>query len=117
MKDTKLYVLVVTLSARDNQKLSKDLKKIWKRFSKRSERSIVTKKKKNENENTANEGANAKRFKTRRYYLQKGNIVSYNVVMNGKIFYNWPIDSDIKRYKEIRELSTEKVKIILQDVY
>ena len=46
MKDTKLYVLVVTLSARDNQKLSKDLKKIWKRFSKRSERSIVTKKKK-----------------------------------------------------------------------
>ena len=45
MKDTKLYVLVVTLSARDNQKLSKDLKKIWKRFSKRSERSIVTKKK------------------------------------------------------------------------
>ena len=46
MKDTKLYVLVVTLSARDNQKLSKDLKKIWKRFSKRSERYIVTKKKK-----------------------------------------------------------------------
>ena len=46
MKDTKLYVLVVTLSARDNQKLSKDLKKIWKRFCKRSERSIVTKKKK-----------------------------------------------------------------------
>ena len=64
-----------------------------------------------------NSGANAKRFKTRRYYLQKGNIVSYNVVMNGKIFYNWAIDSAIKRYKEIRELSTEKVKIILQDVY
>ena len=37
--------------------------------------------------------------------------------MNGKIFYNWAIDSAIKRYKEIRELSTEKVKIILQDVY
>ena len=69
MKDTKLYVLVVTLSARDNQKLSKDLKKIWKRFSKRSERSIVTKKKnKNENENTANEY---------RYFL-KSNFVGVN---------------------------------------
>ena len=68
MKDTKLYVLVVTLSARDNQKLSKDLKKIWKRFSKRSERSIVTKKNKNENENTANEY---------RYFL-KSNFVGVN---------------------------------------
>ena len=34
-----------------------------------------------------NEDANAKRFKTRRYYLLKGNIDNYNVIINGKKFF------------------------------
>ena len=90
MKDTKLYVSVVTLSAKDNQKLSK-------RLSKGYERSIYWNeyKTKSDNENTTNEyryfiesnfvgvnilfvivylneDDNTKRFKTQRYYSPKG---------------------------------------------
>ena len=119
IKDTKLYVPVVTLSARDNQKLSKI---IWKGF----KRSVywTEHKTKNENENRTNEYryflesnsvgvnrlfvlvysnqyADAKRFKTRRYYLPTGITKNYNVITNEKNFYDQPIDSDIKRYEEI----------------
>ena len=87
IKDTKLYVPVVTLSARDNQKLSKP-------FGKGIERLVYWNgcKTKSENKNTtneyrcflkpnfvgvnilfalfyANEDDNSKIFKTRRYYL------------------------------------------------
>ena len=48
------------------------------------------------------------RFKTRRYYLPKGLIKNYNVIINGKKIYDQPIDSDIKRLEEIRKLPTGK---------
>ena len=56
IKDTKLYVSVFTLPAKDNQKLSRLL-------SKRFERSVLSNeyKKKSENENTTNES---------RYFLE-----------------------------------------------
>ena len=103
IKDTKLYVLVVTLSARDNQKLSKLLSIgfDWSEY-----------KTKNENKNTTNKfryflksklkstdyfslvylnrDNDVKQFKTRRYYLPEVIIKNYNVIINGKI------DSDIK---------------------
>ena len=31
---------------------------------------------------------------------------NYNVIINGKNFYDQPIDSDIKRYEELRKLIT-----------
>ena len=31
---------------------------------------------------------------------------NYNVIINGKIFYDKPIDCDIKRYEEISKLTT-----------
>ena len=41
---------------------------------------------------STNQDVNAKRFKTRRYYLQKGIIENnYNVIVNGKNFYDEPI--------------------------
>ena len=111
---TKLYVLVVTLSARDNQKLSKLLSKGF-------ERSVYWKKykTKSESKNKTNEfryflesncvGVNrlfdlvyphrnndSKRFETRKYYLPKGIIKNYNVINNGKKNYDQPIDSDIR---------------------
>ena len=56
------------------------------------------------NKNTTNEyryflelnfvGVN--RFKARRYYLLKGIIKYYNVIINGKNFYDHQVDSDIK---------------------
>ena len=122
--DTKLYVPVVTLSAKDNQKLSK-------RFSKVFERSIywTEYKTKSGNKNTTNEyryflesnfvgvdrsfvlvyasqGNNSKRYKAKSSYLLKGIINYYNVIIIGKKFYNQPIDSDIKLYEEIRNLTT-----------
>ena len=124
IQDTKLYVPVVNLSARYNQNVSK-------LFSKGFERSVYWNECRtiSENKNTTNEyryflesncldynrlfvlvyknqDDNAKRFETRRYYLPKGIIDNYNIVINGKIFYDQPIDSDIKRYEEISKLTT-----------
>ena len=39
-------------------------------------------------------------------HLPKGIIKSYNVIINIKHFYDQPIDSGIKLYKEIRKLTT-----------
>ena len=61
-----------------------------------------------------NKDNNAKRFNAQKIYLPKDIIKNYNVIINGKNFFDQPIDSDIKRYEEIRKLT--KVKIILQDV-
>ena len=120
---TKSYIPVVTLSARDNQKLSELL-------SKGSESSVNWNEyKTRENKNAANEyryflksnfagvnrlfvlvylnrGNGVKWFKTRRHYLPKGINKSYNVIINGKNLYDQPIDSDIKPYQEIRKLTT-----------
>ena len=53
-----------------------------------------------------NKSNDVKRFNARRYYLPKGTIKNYNVTINGKILYGKAIDSDIKRYGEIRKLTT-----------
>ena len=120
IKDTKLYVPVVSLSARDNHKLIKLLRKGF-------ERSVYWNeyKTKTENKNTTNEykyflelifvGVNrlfvlgysnevdhSTRFNAKRYYLPKGIINNYNVIINGKNFYDQRIDSDIKQFEEIR---------------
>ena len=126
ISDKKLYVPVVTLSARDNQRLSKLLGKAF-------ERSVYwnESKTKSGNKNTTNEyryflesnfvginrlfvlvytneAINAKRFNAWKYYLPKDIIKNYNAIINGKNFYGQPIDSDIKRYEEIRKLATRK---------
>ena len=106
IKDAKLHVPVATLSARDNQELSK-------RLSKGFERSVYWNeyKTKSDNKNMTNEyryfiksnfvgvnrlfvliysnqDNNSKRFKTKRYYLLKGIINNYNDIINGKNFYD-----------------------------
>ena len=53
---------------------------------------------------------NVKRHKLRGYYLLKGIIKIYNIFLNGKSFYDQPIDSDIKRYTEIRKLTAGQGK-------
>ena len=53
----------------------------------------------------ANEGVNAKIFNARKYYLPKGIIKSYNVIISGKKIYGQPIDSDIKRQEKIGKLT------------
>ena len=47
----------------------------------------------------------AKRYKSRSYCLPKCVIKNYNAI-SWKNFYDQPIGSDIKRYKDIRKLTT-----------
>ena len=54
----------------------------------------------------SNQGVTCKRFKVKRYYLSKEIIDNYNIIINEKNFYDQLIDSDIKRYEEIRKLTT-----------
>ena len=54
----------------------------------------------------SNQDVNTKRIKTQRYYLPKDIIKNYNVIINGKNNFGQPIDSDVKRYQEIRKITT-----------
>ena len=119
IKDTKLYVPVVTSAARDNQKLSTCLSKWF-------ERSVYWDEYKTEsdNENTTNQykyflklnflGVNrlfvlvcsnqdhtSKGFKTQTYYLPKGIIHNYTVIINGKTFI---ISQLILIYNDMKKL-------------
>ena len=51
-----------------------------------------------------NEANNSKRFNAQKH-LPKGIIKNYDVIINGKNFYDKAIDSDIKRYEEIGKLA------------
>ena len=111
---------------KDNQKLSKLLSKGFERIVYWNEY-----KTKSENKNTTNEyryfpksnfvrvnrllvliyskqDNNTKRYNALRYYLAKGIIKNYNVIINGKNIFNQRIDSVIKRYEEIRKLITDQ---------
>ena len=52
-----------------------------------------------------NQDDNVKRFNAKKYYLPKSIIKNYNATINGKTFYNQLINSDIKRYEEIRTVT------------
>ena len=54
----------------------------------------------------SNQDNTSKRYVAKRYFLRKGVIKYCNVIIIGKNFYDLPIDSDIKRYEEIRKLIT-----------
>ena len=103
--------------------MSKRQSNINKISQKRFERSVHWNeyKTKSENKNTnfvrvnrlfalvhSNEDADFKRFKAKSYYIPKGIIKNYNVIINGKNFYYQVIDSDIKRHEEVRNLTTEQ---------
>ena len=119
IKETKLYVPVVTLSAKDNQKLSKLVRKGFKKSVYWNEYKTKRKKKKYRyflESNFVggnrlfvliylNQDDNAKRYKAQRYYLPKGIIKNYSIIINGKNLYDQPIDFDIKRYEDIRKLT------------
>ena len=49
-----------------------------------------------------------KRFNVKKYYLLKGIIKNYNLIINEENFYDQTIDFGIKQYDEIRKLTTEQ---------
>ena len=106
IKETELYVPVVPLSGKDNQKLSKLLRKgfersvYWKEYKTKSDNKNMTNKFRYFVKSNfvgvnrlfvlvySNEDAAFKRFKAKKCYLPKIIINDYSVIINGKNFYD-----------------------------
>ena len=51
-----------------------------------------------------------------KYYLQRIDLNKYNVIIDGRNFYDNPIESDAEKYRELKKVMIIKEKIILQDL-
>ena len=128
INDTKLYVPVVTLSKEDN-------KDFIEQQNKRFQRSIYWNEYKTKE---INEDADANVFKyinldpsfqgvnrlfvmaynrangqrtrngRRKYYLPRTDLEKYNVIIDGRNFYDNPIESDIEKYRELKKVMIGK---------
>ena len=68
--------------------------------------------------NAANAANNEAGIKdNRKYFLTKAEIKNYNALIDGKIFYDQPINDLIKQYDDVRNVSAGQLMIILQGVY
>ena len=117
--ETKLYVLVVTLSTQDNAKLLQQLKSGFKRTINwnKYESNIKTfaqNRYLNHLINPSFQGVNRlfvlsfenenDRTSHSTYYLPKVEIKDYNVMIDGKNFFDQPINSMTKTYQNIRKM-------------
>ena len=128
---TKLYVPVVTLSTKDNINLTKQLNEgfktsvYWNEYKPK----IETKEADASNfkrffldasfqgvnrlfvlafDNTNNSNNKVERDSHRKYFLQRVNITNYNALIDGRNFYDQPINDQIKTNDEIRKIATGK---------
>ena len=121
INDTKLYVSVVTLSIQDNAKLLQELKSGFKRTInwKKYQSNIKTYTQNrylNHLVDPSYQGVGrlfvlsfeneAGRTSHSTYYLPKAEIKDYNVMIDGKNFFDQPINSDFKTYENIRKIAT-----------
>ena len=127
--DTKLHVPIVTLSAKDSANLAKQLNEefkrsvYWNSYETRPAKVIEQGKNLYELLNAsfqgvrrlfvlayvvaagaANDEAGIKDNK--KYFLPRGEIKNYNVLIDGRNFYDQPINDIIKQYDEVRKVST-----------
>ena len=124
--DTKLYVPVVTLLIEDNAKLTKLLSEGFKRLVYWNKYKVIPNKIYNQNnyirefldssyqgvkrlfilayDNTGDNPVTANSH--RRYFLPRIKIENYNIEIDGRNFYDQPINDLIKQYDEIRKKST-----------
>ena len=58
--------------------------------------------------NTNNGDNKIERGSYREYFLPRVDITNYSVLINGRNFYNQPINDQIKNYDEIRKIATGK---------
>ena len=128
---TKLYVPVVTLSTKYNENLSKQLDEGFKRsvYWNEYKSKIETKTADDNNvirfpldasfqgvnrlfvlafDNTENGDKKVERDSHRKYFLPRVDITNYNVFIDGRNFYDQPINDQIKKYDEIRKILTGK---------
>ena len=128
---TKLYVPIVTLSTKDNVNLIKQLNEGFKRsvYWNEYKSKIGTKEADANNftrfpqdasfqgvnrlfvlafDNTNNGANKVERDNPRKYFLPRVNISNYNVLIDGRNFYDQPINDQIKKYDEIGKIATGK---------
>ena len=58
--------------------------------------------------NTENGNNKVERDSHRKYFLPRISITNYNVLIDGRNFYEQPINDQIKKYDEIRKIATGK---------
>ena len=119
--ETKLYVLVVTLLTQDNAKFLRQLKSGFKRAInwnkyQASLKTYVQNRYLNHLVGPSFQGVNrlfVLSFENEddttshsTYYLPKVEIKDYNVMIDGKNFFDQPINSDLKTYENIRRIAT-----------
>ena len=126
--DAKLYVQAVTLSINDNTKLTNLLSKGFKRLVYWNKYNVIPNKIYNQNnyirelldssyqgvkrlfilayDNTGNNPVTADSH--RRYFLPRIKIENYNIEIDGRNFYDQPINDLIKQYDEVRKISREQ---------
>ena len=124
--DANLYVPVVTLSIEDNAKLTKLLGEGFKRSVHWNKYKVIPNKTHNRGDyirelldasyqgvkrlfvlaydNTGNDPVTADSH--RRYFLSRIKIKNYNIEIDGRNFYDQPINDSIKQYNEVRKVST-----------
>ena len=124
--DAKVYVPVVTLSTEDNAKLTKLLNEGFKRSVYWNKYKVIPNKIYNQNnyirelldssyqgvkrlfilayDNTGDNPVTANSH--RRYFLPRIKIENYNIEIDGRNFYDQPINDLIKQYNKIRKIST-----------
>ena len=59
-------------------------------------------------DNTNNSANRVERASHRKYFFPRVNITNYNVLIDGRNFYDQPINDQIKMYNEIRKITTGK---------
>ena len=128
LTDTKLYVPTVTLSTEDNAKLSKLLSEGFKRPVYWNKYKIIPNKTYDESDyvreflDASYQGVKKRLFVVayrdrgganrvtadphRRYFLPRVKIENDNIEIDGKNFYDQPINELIKQYDEVRKVST-----------
>ena len=124
--NTKLYVPIVTLKTEDNAKLSKLLSEGFKRPIYWNEYKVISNKNYKANEYIrelldssyqgvkrlfvlAYDNASGITYDShRRYFLPRIKIENYCTEIDGRNFYDQPINDSIKHYDEIRKISTGK---------
>ena len=119
--ETKLYVPVVTLSTEDNAKLFQQVKSGFKRTInwnkyKSSIKTNAQNRYLNHLLDPSFQGVNRlfvlsfenedDRTSHSTYYLPKVEIKDYNVMIDGRNFFDQPINSDLKTYENIRKIAT-----------
>ena len=119
--ETNLYVLVVTLSTQDNAKLSPQLKSGFKRtisWNKYLPKPELLAQNANLNHliEPSFQGVNRlfvlafenddQRTSNKRYYIPNVEIKDYNVMIDGKNFFDQPVKNDKVTYENIRKIAT-----------